>query len=95
MTTIEQRKRGRLAHLLPPPPAPDSAADAKAGIRRTRVATWAFLALAVGTAALEWYAVYGVSLLGVVLANGRNDWYRGWIKGYEARRREHLRQVNG
>ncbi|GAA2701536.1 hypothetical protein GCM10010429_05350 [Micromonospora olivasterospora] len=64
------------------------------GIRRTRVATWVFLAVTAASTALHWYPVYAAGLLRVVVANGRNDWYRGWVKGYEARRTQHLRELN-
>lgn len=106
MTAIEHGMRGRLARLLspwksrlarllPPRATLESIEDAQRAVQRTKWAAYIIAGLALVAAAFHLYAVYAVGLFFALGAYGRSDWYRGWVSGYEARREQHLQQLNG
>lgn len=104
MTTTEHGMRGRLARrlspwrtrlarLLPPLATLESPEDARRAATRTKWAAFIIAALAMVAGAFRMYSVYAVGLLFALFAFGRSDFYRGWGKGYEARRQEHRREL--
>ncbi|GAA3750140.1 hypothetical protein [Micromonospora maritima] len=94
MTTTEQSTRRRLSRLIPPRADLESVEDAQRAARRAKWTSFVIAALALVAGAFRWYAVYAVGLLFALIAFGRMDWYRGWVKGYEARRDQHRQELN-